>query len=201
MGFLEACEVGLPPSWTWALPRNHLVRAYPVWMYSKPLEKLKMTTIRLFSHSELITRNFSSTVWEKKKRVYSQIPRMALPPISRCPFLWSYVKINLKANAILSSLVWNLLTPNYSNKRKSINDRLPPSKLQISSHKPMWGFWKKVEGAEIVSPMIQYALKFPCSLECGMRTYPNQKQMLRSAEKLKINAQPWASTSPSYLST
>lgn len=164
MGFLEACEVGLPPSWTWALPKNHLVRrAYPVWMYSKPLEKLKMTTIRLFS------RNFSSTDW-KKKRVYSQIPRMALPLISRCPFLWSYVKINLKANAISSSLVWNLLTPNYSNKRKSINDRLPPSKLQISSQKPIQGFWKKVEGAKIASPMNQYALKFPCSLECGIRT-------------------------------
>jgi hypothetical protein len=106
----------------------------------------------------------------KKKRFYSQIPRMALPPISRCPFLWSYVKINLKANAISSSLVWNLLTPNYRNKRKSINDRLPTSKLQISSQKPIRGFWKKVEGAKIASPMNQYALKFPCSLECGIRT-------------------------------
>ncbi len=163
MGFLEACEVGLPPSWTWALPKNHLVRAYPVWMYSKPLEKLKMT-----NHQAIL--EISNQQSGKKKRVYSQIPRMALPPISRCPFLWSYVKINLKANAIPSSLVWNLLTPNYSNKRKSINDKLPPSKLQISSHKTMWGFWKKVEGPKIVSPMNQYALKFPCSLECGMRT-------------------------------
>jgi hypothetical protein len=58
-------------------------------MYSKPLEKLKMTNhqaILEISHQQS-SLEISNQQSGKKKRVYSQIPRMALPPISRCPFL------------------------------------------------------------------------------------------------------------------